>query len=93
MIKHHPAKFGTHRHYVSIYIMFLVVEEQDSTCSHLNLPLVLVSWKYTTHDVNKYDIGHISLKQKKRKNPQTNFVSPPKNTDEKKKKNKKSVRT
>ena len=36
--------------------IFLVVEEQDSTCSRLNLPLL--TWG------NKSDIGHTRIKQK-----------------------------
>ena len=32
MVRHHPVKFGGHRHCGSGDIMFLVVEEQDSTC-------------------------------------------------------------
>ena len=42
MVNHHPAKFGGHRRYSSGVTMFLVVKEQDSTCSHLNLPLLSV---------------------------------------------------
>ena len=33
MISHHPVKIGGHRHCGSGDITFLVVEEQDSTCS------------------------------------------------------------
>ena len=29
---HHPAKFGDHRHCGSGDTMFLLIEEQDSTC-------------------------------------------------------------
>ena len=36
MVSYHHAKFGGHWHYGCGYIMFLVVEEQDSTCSRLN---------------------------------------------------------
>ena len=42
MVNHHPAKFGGHRRYSSGVTMFLVVKEQDSTCSRLNLPLLSV---------------------------------------------------
>ena len=41
MVSQHPAKFGDHRHYVSGG-MFLVVEEQDSTCSRLSAINVVV---------------------------------------------------
>ena len=36
MITHQHAKFGGHRHCGGGDTMFLVVEEQDSTCSRLN---------------------------------------------------------
>ena len=36
MVSHHPAKFRGLRHCGSGDIMFLVAEEQDSTCSPLN---------------------------------------------------------
>ena len=42
MVSRHPAKFVGHKYCVSGY-MLLVVEEQDLTCSHLNLPLLLIS--------------------------------------------------
>ena len=40
-------------------------------------------WKHTVYLVNKFDICHTPLKQKKKKNAQTAFVSPSKNNDEK----------
>ena len=42
MVSYHPAKFDGHRHWVS-GDMFLVVEEQDSSGSHLNLPLLFIT--------------------------------------------------
>ena len=33
MVGHQPAKFGGHRQYGCRGITFLIVEEQDSTCS------------------------------------------------------------
>ena len=38
-----PCKFVDHRHCVSGDILFLVVEEQDSTCSRLNQTLLFIS--------------------------------------------------
>lgn len=35
MVSHHAPKFGDHSHYGSGDIMFLGVEEQDSTFSHM----------------------------------------------------------
>ena len=42
MVSHHPAKFGGHRHCGCG--VFLVAEEQDSTCSRLN-PTLLTNSK------------------------------------------------
>ena len=42
MVGRHPAKFGGHRH-CRRENMFLVVQEQDSICSRLNLPLLFIS--------------------------------------------------
>ena len=42
MTSHHPAKFDGYR-YCSEDIIFVVVEEQDSTCFRLNLPLLFIS--------------------------------------------------
>ena len=39
----HPAKFGNHRQCGGGYTMFSVVEKQDSTCSHLSLPLLFIA--------------------------------------------------
>ena len=35
MVSHHPIKFSGHRHWGS-EDMFLVAEEEDSTCSRFN---------------------------------------------------------
>ena len=43
MVSHHPAKLGGHRHCGSGGIMFLVAEEQNSTCSRFNPPLLFIS--------------------------------------------------
>ena len=43
MVSQHTAKFGSHRHCSSGDIVFLVVEEQDSTCSRLNLLFLFLS--------------------------------------------------
>ena len=42
MINHHPAKFVGNKHYDNEY-MFLVVEEQDFSCSCLNPPLLFIA--------------------------------------------------
>ena len=42
MVSQNPAKFGGHS-YCGIRDMFLVVEEQDSTCPRFNPPLPLIS--------------------------------------------------
>ena len=41
MVSHHHATFGGHRHCGSGDIMFVVVEEQDSTCPRLDPPLLV----------------------------------------------------
>ena len=43
MVSHHTAKFGGHRHCGSGDMMFVVVEEQDSTCPRLDPPLLFIS--------------------------------------------------
>ena len=43
MITHHHAKCDGHSHCGGGDIMFLVVEEQDSTCSRLNPSLLFIS--------------------------------------------------
>ena len=43
MVSHHPAKFGGHRHCGSEDMMFVVVEEQDSTCPRLDPSLMFIS--------------------------------------------------
>ena len=43
MVSHHPNKFGGHRQCGSGVLMFLVDEEQDSTCSRLNPSLLFIS--------------------------------------------------
>ena len=40
-VSHHPTKFGGHRHCGSGDV-FLMVERQYSTCSHLNAPFLLI---------------------------------------------------
>ena len=47
MVSHHPAKYGGPRHCSSGDLMFLVVEEQDSTYCRLNSPFCL-SLKHLT---------------------------------------------
>ena len=63
MVNHHPAKFGAHGHCGSGDITFLMIEEQDSTCSCLKRPIVFISKAHA----NKYDIGHIRLEQQLKK--------------------------
>ena len=41
MVSHHHATFGGHRHCGSGDIMFVVVEEQDSTYPRLDPPLLV----------------------------------------------------
>ena len=48
MVGHHPTKFGGHQHWGSGYIMFLVVERQYSTSSHLNPLLLFISKAHGT---------------------------------------------
>ena len=43
MESYHPVKFGCHSHCGSLGMMFLVIEEWDWTCPHLNLPLLFIS--------------------------------------------------
>ena len=43
MLNHHPAKFVGKKHYDNEYMMFLVVEEQDFSCSCLNPPLLFIA--------------------------------------------------
>ena len=43
MVSKQPAKFGGHRQCGSGDIMFLVIDEQDSTYSCLNPPLLFIS--------------------------------------------------
>ena len=43
MVCHHSATFGGHKDCGSRDKMFLVVEGQDSTGSHLNSPLLFIS--------------------------------------------------
>ena len=38
MVSHYPAKFGDHSHCGSRDMMFLEVEEEDSTCPRFNPP-------------------------------------------------------
>ena len=41
MVSHHPVKFGGCKHCGSgVVDMFLVAEQQDLTCSHLDPPLL-----------------------------------------------------
>ena len=51
MVCHHPTKSAGLRHCCSVDIIFLVVEGQDSTCSRLNLTLLL-SLKYMAYYIN-----------------------------------------
>ena len=43
MVSHHPTEFIGNGQCGSGDIMFSVVEEQDSACSRLNLPLLFIS--------------------------------------------------
>ena len=43
MVRHYPAKFGSHRHCGIGDMMFVVVEEQDSTCPRLDPSLLFKS--------------------------------------------------
>ena len=48
-LSRHPAEFGSHKN-SSSRDMFLVVEEQDFTCSHLYLSLLFI---YKSHDLSR----------------------------------------
>ena len=53
MVNHHPSKFG-HGHCGNGDI-FSVVEEQDSTCSRLNRPLLFLSKelsRFESHEIS-----------------------------------------
>ena len=54
MVSHHIAKFGGHRKCGSGDIMFLLVEEQDSTCPLLNPSVLLIA---KAHGVKRYQIS------------------------------------
>ena len=43
MVRHHPAKLGSHRHCGNGDIMFVMVERRDSTCRRLDPPLLFIS--------------------------------------------------
>ena len=43
MVRHHPAKLGSHRHCGNGDIMFVMVERRDSTCPRLDPPLLFTS--------------------------------------------------
>ena len=43
MVSHQPAKFGKHMHCRSRDMMFLVAEEEDSTCFRFNPPFLFIS--------------------------------------------------
>ena len=43
MVGQHPAKFGSHWHWGSGDIIFLVSEEENSRCSGFNPPFLFVS--------------------------------------------------
>ena len=45
MVGYHPANSGDHKHWGCVDTMFLVVEGQDSICSHLNLLVLFISDK------------------------------------------------
>ena len=42
MVSHHPAKFGSHKHYGSGDTIILVIEGQDSTWPYINPPLLFI---------------------------------------------------
>ena len=46
MLSYHPATFGGHRRCGSEDMIFLMVEEQDSTCPRLNPPLLFIPETY-----------------------------------------------
>ena len=54
MVSHHSAKFGNHEHCGSGDI-FLVAEEENSRCSHFNLPLLLIS---KGHELKAHGISY-----------------------------------
>ena len=56
MVNHHPAKFGGHRDFGS-GDMFLVVEEQDSTC------LLTSAITTTTHGMSCSHTRNFRLKE------------------------------
>ena len=43
MVSHQPPMFAGHRRCASGDVMYLMIEWQDFTCSHLNLPLLFIS--------------------------------------------------
>ena len=43
MVSYHPVNFGGNEQCASGDIMFLVIEEEDSTCPRLNLSLLFIS--------------------------------------------------
>ena len=62
MENYHPVMFGVHRYCVS-GDMFLVVEEEDSTCSRLNPPLPFISRAHGMPHTGKFRNVDIALCQ------------------------------
>ena len=57
-ISQHHAKFFGHRHCYSGDIMFLLVEEEDSTCSRLNPALLFIP---KGHGLKAHDMSVIII--------------------------------
>ena len=55
-LSHNPAKFGCHKYCCSEDKMFMVVEEQVSTCLLPNYCLSHMAWKHIACHVNKFDV-------------------------------------
>ena len=87
MVRHHPAKFGSHSCCVSGVIMFSVAKEEDSRCPRFSPTLLFVSkgrgLKAHCISINDFDPGHTCLKQKLKKNLKITCASPSKNAVEK----------
>ena len=54
MVSHHPAKFSGQKHCGSEVVMFLFVEEENSRCSRLNLPLLFI---YKGHGLKAHGVS------------------------------------
>ena len=89
-MRHHPAKFGAHRHCGSGDIMSLVAEEEGSKCSWFSLSLLFIfkGHRLEAHHINNSVPGHTRLKKQLGKSLKMTFPSPFKNYVEKKKESK-----